>query len=265
MKSLKKRVATTALAGAMALSLAVPAFAAGTSTKVTASYKAVTIDVTVPTTGTATLNPLGMPVNIVNKDTDGVSASVAGEGHIITPPMVLVNNTELDLKVRASVESVVKGDFTFSSTAWETIPENKNAFVILRAAPGDSTNVLLKADGSVDLEKAAAAEKALQLAGTDTNAAKYKDAASIKTLQEKSDGSFVILQDGTASTITYTDTNSNKVKASLCTLAAKNATTPDPASAGVFTLTGFLGTGGEDGWATTDGFTSTIAFSFSTT
>lgn len=56
MKTLKNRILSGAMAGALALSLAVPAFASN-STDITGTYQAVTIDVTVPTSGTAQINP----------------------------------------------------------------------------------------------------------------------------------------------------------------------------------------------------------------
>lgn len=43
-----KRFASTALAGALALSMAVPAFAAGNTTVISGAYEAVTLSVTVP-------------------------------------------------------------------------------------------------------------------------------------------------------------------------------------------------------------------------
>ena len=59
MKSMNlKRFASTALAGALALSMAVPAFAAGNTTVISGAYEAVTLSVTVPTTGKAIIKPL---------------------------------------------------------------------------------------------------------------------------------------------------------------------------------------------------------------
>ena len=52
MKNMKQRVISGAMAGVLAVSLAVPAFAAGKSTKVTGTYKDIPISVVVPTTGT---------------------------------------------------------------------------------------------------------------------------------------------------------------------------------------------------------------------
>ena len=119
MKSLKTRVATTALAGAMALSLAAPAFAAAPATKITAAYKEIVIDVTVPATGTVTLNPMAMPVELAAESSAGAKDGVSTEkGQIVTAPLYIQNNTNVDLKVGASVATTVKGNLTFSETGW---------------------------------------------------------------------------------------------------------------------------------------------------
>ena len=61
MKNFKNRVLSGALAGALAVTMAVPAFAAANSTEITATYEEPTISVVVPQSGTAMINPYGMP------------------------------------------------------------------------------------------------------------------------------------------------------------------------------------------------------------
>ena len=56
----KKRVASAALAGALALSMAAPAFAS--QSVITGNYKEIRLAVTVPTTGKAVINPYGLPI-----------------------------------------------------------------------------------------------------------------------------------------------------------------------------------------------------------
>lgn len=102
MKTLNlKRIASTALAGVMALSLAVPTFAADdNTTTVTGVYKQITLSVTVPDTGDAVINPLGLPCEIKS---GSVTKEVTGEQIVTTTPLVLQNKSSVDLDVAAKV------------------------------------------------------------------------------------------------------------------------------------------------------------------
>ena len=65
----KKRFASSVLAGTLALSLAAPALAANnTTTNIAGSYADIPIAVVVPTTGTAQINPYGLPVSITKSN-----------------------------------------------------------------------------------------------------------------------------------------------------------------------------------------------------
>lgn len=115
MKSLKNRILSGAMAGALALSLAVPAFAAtNTTTEVTATYQAITIDVVVPATVSAQINPYGLPVDIVKSDSTKVSFT--GQKILTQPTAAIMNKMGVDLTVKASVTGAVKALPT-SSTA----------------------------------------------------------------------------------------------------------------------------------------------------
>lgn len=121
MKSLKKRIAATALAGVMAASLTVPAFAAdtedtpqNTTTVIEGTYTAPTIAVTVPGSTTALVNPLGLPYKIGETDSGAIEVT----GHeIATNPIGISNESSTDLAVSATVTSVVKGNLKLIASA----------------------------------------------------------------------------------------------------------------------------------------------------
>ena len=96
MKNLKARICSGAMAGVLALSLAVPAFAAGntpmnTQTEITATYQKVDIKVIVPQTGTALINPYGLDLKV--KDAANNEVTISGQ-KIVTAPMSLKNHCD---------------------------------------------------------------------------------------------------------------------------------------------------------------------------
>ena len=105
MKTLKNRILSGAMAGALALSLAVPAFASN-STDITGTYQAVTIDVTVPTSGTAQINPYGLDVKIKDAANSATLGTISGQ-QIVTQPLALQNKTAMNLSVSATVLGTV--------------------------------------------------------------------------------------------------------------------------------------------------------------
>jgi hypothetical protein len=132
---LNKKLTSLVLAGAMAASLAVPAFAAtevdpltNRTTNVTAAYQDVTIAVWVPSDATVYVNPYGLPVAI-GKDSNDKDVKV--DGQIVSKPLVLKNQSDVALDINISYTSAVKGSFTFATTA-PTDSDTKNAgFVYL--------------------------------------------------------------------------------------------------------------------------------------
>lgn len=142
MKNLKKRIFSGTMAGALAVSLVVPAFATAspapnTKTNITGAYEAITIDVTVPTTGTTKINPYGLPVKL---DTAGTNKIVGQQ--IVSMPLAITNNSDVNLAVDASVTGVVKGDLKLAAEAPSDGDTAKNAFVYLQMAP----NALAESD-----------------------------------------------------------------------------------------------------------------------
>lgn len=104
------------MAGVLAVSMAIPAFAtSNNTTEIDGSFKAVTIDVVVPAKAVAFINPYALDIDVPN---DGLSAitdttaasdktTISGQ-QIVSAPMALKNKTAMDLNVAASVTGEVK-------------------------------------------------------------------------------------------------------------------------------------------------------------
>lgn len=100
-----KRFGATVMAGVLALSMAVPAFAADNTpagqVTITGSYQDIEIAVSVPTTGTAQINPYGLPVDFTLSDTI-TKLSISGE-QITTAPLSIRNQGTTKLSVNATL------------------------------------------------------------------------------------------------------------------------------------------------------------------
>ena len=113
-----KKIMSTALAGVMALSLAVPAFAAANTdtsleqnTAITGTTQAPTIKITVPATGTVTVNPYKMEV------------TVGGSGvtdQIISATQFIENASDVAVKVSAQVTGTAAGNLAFATASTQT-------------------------------------------------------------------------------------------------------------------------------------------------
>lgn len=103
---MKNRILSGAMAGVLALSLAVPAFAAANTTTITSTYQAITIDVVVPPTGTAQINPYGLPIEVPKSG--GTTKVPFNNQKIMTQPTAaIMNKMAIDLNVNASVTGAV--------------------------------------------------------------------------------------------------------------------------------------------------------------
>lgn len=138
-----KRFGATVMAGALALSMAAPAFAAektNDTTTFTGKYEPITLAVTVPKTGDAIINPYGLPVAL---DEETV---ISGEQITTGAPLLIKNQSKVALAVTAKVKGTVKGTFTFSADAVGADETANKGNVIFEAfpAPGvlDDTDTL---------------------------------------------------------------------------------------------------------------------------
>lgn len=117
-----KRFGSVALAGAMAMSMAVPAFAANQSVVVSGSYTPIDLRVVVPTTGTAIINPYGLPIQIGD-------ATISGQQITTSAPLVIQNRSAVALSVSASLSATTSTGVTLepasASTDYTTATDKK--------------------------------------------------------------------------------------------------------------------------------------------
>lgn len=222
-----KRFGSIAMAGALALSLAAPAFAS--NSVITGNYKEVRLAVTVPTTGKAVINPYGLPIALSEK------YSISGQGISNAAPLTVQNRSAVPLKVNVSITSAKTGSFVFEENAAIADGETGNKGLVkfeMFPAPALTETTLENEDVLIGGFAALDSANALPAGGVQLKGvAGTPDAATnILTLREGSaDGS---LQAGGAAYFRLTGE------------AVKAPTTP---------------------WAATDGFTATIAFTFEPT
>lgn len=107
-----KRFASTVLAGTMALSLAVPAMAEDQTTVITATYADTDLEVTVPATAAATINPYGLPVTL-----EDATTVLSGQPITIATPLMIENQSSVALKVGANVKAEVTTGMTLEAAA----------------------------------------------------------------------------------------------------------------------------------------------------
>lgn len=233
MKSLKTRILSAAMAGILAVSMAIPAFAS--STNIEGSYQDITIAVLVPKTGTAQINPYGLPVKL-----NTAGQSITGE-QIVTKPLAIANQSEVDLAVSATVTASIKGDLKFLETAPAADDTSKSAFVYLQMKQ-ERTLV----QGGLNTEKTGFTDAVL-----DPVAAAWKQAYNADkdlVLNSRDTGAskenMVFLKKGTAPS----------GGGDIMDIAAGGAA--------MFRLSGAVVAGPREAWTAADGFTSTVAFTF---
>lgn len=106
-----KRFASTVMAGALTMSLAVPAFAADSQTVITATYAETALDVVVPANTNATINPYGLPVTME----DGLT-TISGQPITIPTPLTVQNQSSVALKMDAKITTTVETGMTLETT-----------------------------------------------------------------------------------------------------------------------------------------------------
>lgn len=242
MKNLKTRIFSGLMAGILAVSLAVPAFASSnTSTNITGTYVDIVIDVNVPTTGTAQVNPYGLPVKLDD------TSKITGE-QIVTKPLLLVNNSDSNLNVSASVTATATGDLRFATAAPTASDTYKSAFVYLqmKSTALDNTNKATTAQVTANED----------IQGLDPTAVNPVFAGW--------------KQDYAAATDLVLNGTSAVTKDKMATLAAATVTTAggnttvtwNAGSVAAFRLAGKVNANPKDPWVVRDGFTAAIAFTF---
>lgn len=249
-----KRFGSIAMAGALALSLTVPAFAtSNTQTAITGTYADIPIAVDVPSTGTAQINPYGLPVTLTKSD--GKTVSLVGQ-QITTQPLNIKNQGTVKLDVGVSSFMVVPkagGGLSVDSTAADT---DKQIQVNLEVVGLNDAALALASD----------AEKL-----PDLLIDKFADPDSWTNAQ-------VLAAPDAAKTDTATNITAAKSTSAMAVLGAVTPKTEGYTyganSIALFRLTGDLaeepmtpaaGGSGDptpNPWTTDDGFTATIVFKF---
>lgn len=251
-----KRFGSVIMAGALALSLAVPAFADKTVT-IDGGYEAIPISVSVPTSGTAQINPYGLPVDFTLSDTI-TKVNVSGQ-QITSAPLSIRNQGVTKLAVNATLAVDTSGT--------------------------DNSVEVVKAD--LTTQKGKEINLALQVAGLSDN--KYAVSSLDTTLEDNIIKAF-------ADTATWANANSLKAENTASGTALADAAVAKSASAlavlgaasegagglitygkdsiAVFRLTGKLNESPvkagasagdpdvDDPWTTNDKFSATVVFKF---
>ena len=247
MKTLKNRILSGAMAGVLAMSLAVPAFAAGgtpapatnTTTEIEGTYEPVTIDVVVPTDGEAQINPYGLPV-IVEKS-GGAKVSFANQKILTQPTAAIKNKMNIALTVKAAVTGAITAlptgstatPMKFASEALTADVTAKSVFAYVQAKPSTSNG----ADGDTINDKL-----------IDEYAAWTQDYDAAKDILVK----------------VGTETKENFVTLKAATMETDNTTFKEYAAGSValIRVAGDVVASPKEAWSTDDGFTVTIAYTF---
>lgn len=238
-----KRFASTALAGVLALSSAVPALAEDKSTVITGTYQATELSVTVPTTGSAIINPYGLPIDME----DGVSV-LSGQQITTAAPLVISNQSKVDLKVTA-VGTIADVDgssaLTYITTSADDVEvsqtpspavQPKNVFVQFEAFAAPDLDVETESDPTVTNPAFADLDKA-----TPDLTLTFDDSQEVETTGD------LVLRAGQ-------DTVTQKGGAAYIRLSGAVAKKP--------TKSGDAGAIVADDWLETDGFKATIIYTF---
>lgn len=257
-----KRFGAVAMAGALTLSLAAPAFAA-TSTPagqvvISGTYEDIPISVSVPTTGTAQINPYGLPIDFTLSDTI-TKVSISGE-QITSAPLSIRNQGTTKLAVNATLAVDTSG--TNNGVSVEKTD-------LTAAKDGKQINLALQVAG---LNDAKYAVSSLDTTLEDNIIKAFADSAtwtSAKTLKAEDTAAGTALADATVA-------KSSSALAALgaATVGAGDLVTYGRDSIAVFRLTGKVNETPQkikaagssdkidDPWTTNDKFSATVVFKF---
>lgn len=252
-----KKLIALGLSAVTALSLSVPAFAENTI--ITGTYSEIKIDVTIPGTGEATINPYNMPVKAMYKPATGEAEAIGTlttAGKIATQPLIGYSTCEVALDVGATVTGTAKGDLMLASKDITGV-KTKSAVIYLECK---QDNTLTVAEVSSD-----AADKPISgIKGTNAVSAFNAWPATTYSFADGADNGGKLLVGAVAKTGTK-----------LCTLAAGADTVKADGTAGTDGVLdpqagGFMlaRLGGDvvqnptTAWTARDGVVVNVAFTF---
>jgi hypothetical protein len=229
-----KKTVSLGLAMAMAAAMAVPSFAADSNqTVMSGTYSEPAIAVTVPATGTVSVNPYGLPVKI---ESSGASVTIKNM-QLVSAPMTLRNDGEVSLDAYVTASTVVPS--TSHITFFASNPNDDSTAKTTPSIYMKLEGVQSGKSGSGDsLEKGLIEEF-----GTD---ATWTGATSIDF-----DATGAIANSTQLVTLKEVDSTTGKYQAgSIAQVRLNGKVSEDPTTTK---------------WATTDTFTTTIAFTFKCT
>lgn len=247
-----KKISALFLTGAMTLALAAPAFAADANTTVIdGQFKAITIDVSVPATGSAIINPYSMPVKAVADDASKTELTeVTTAGKIATNPLVIYNKTTTNLSVGATVTAEVP-----SASGLEIV-----SVPVKDTATDKQAQVYLEAVRDTSLKKTdVAAAGATTICGVNgANVIKAFNKWEPTTFNKSAKNQIPVIP------------GEESIKEGIAIMSAgkttgtgSSATTdPEPGSFVLVRLAGTVAKNPETKWAATDTFKVNVAFSF---
>lgn len=247
MKTLKNRILSGAMAGVLAMSLAVPAFAAGgtpapaaaNTTEINGTYTPITIDVVVPANGAAQINPYGLPIDVTKSD-NTTKVSFENQKIMTQPTAAIKNKMKVDLAVKAAVTGAIKAlpggstatPMKFASEALTADVTAKSVFAYVQAKPSAQTG---------------ADDTTLADALIDEYAAWEQDYDATKDILVK----------------VGTETKENFVTLKAATMDTNGAFTAfAKGSVAMIRVAGDVVASPREDWSTDDGFTVKIAYTF---
>lgn len=181
-----KRFGSVAMAGALALSLTVPAFAGSTpanTTTISGAAQPIDVRVVVPTTGAAIINPYGLPYTLGD-------ATISGQQIVTTAPLVLQNRSAAALAVTANLSGTAGTGVTLEDSTASTnyaTETGKKLHVVFEAFTADTLTALNVTDNDTLRPMFAALDSAdAVLTGDVTTTA--ADATGSLVLREAADG-----------------------------------------------------------------------------
>jgi hypothetical protein len=244
-----KKIMSLALTGALAFTMAAPAFAVtkdANSTVVTGTYQETTIDVTVPSTGTVTINPYGLDVEVTKSDSS-TKVKFAGQ-QILSAPMYIANNSKYDLTVNASITTKVNTGLTLAAESLASSDStDKSAFVYFQMVAIDGAE---GKSAAKDVNDAAIDACAADATWTSADQLVLDSTKAVTTTEDTA----VTLKAATTPAVAASGEGDSAVAATPATYAK--------GSVAVFRLAGDCIQSPATAWAAKDGFTATIAFTF---
>lgn len=250
-----KKLLSLGLSLVMSLSLAVPAFAAANTdntTEISGTYKDVVIDVVVPNTGVAFINPYGLDLKVPQSEGDTANDVTITGQQIVSAPMAIMNKTAMDLSVSATVTGAITPI---------TVPDGETAPTLMKFATNTTKGVGTNPDAPDYVAPATGksafvyfqAKQATNTTGTAADVAAEYAAWGASAYNEATD--VIVAAKAVAKENVMT----------LRAAAMDNAGVFDSykaGSIGMFRLTGDCTSGSKVNWTDKDKFTVTVAFTF---